>query len=74
MTQTDISYVHAMRLVEYDTGADINAHPGVVQRDREHSKGSESAGSRGGDVGHLPETPSHHLHGLVRMGPFGLRP
>ena len=74
MTQTDISYVHAMRLVAYDTGANINAHPGVVQRDRESRKSSESTRTRSGDSRHLPQALPDDLHGLVRMGPFDVPP
>ena len=69
-TQTDITYVHVMRLVEYDTGADINAHPRVVQRDRESRKSSESKRTRGGDPGHLPAAQSNDLCEYIRVGPF----
>ena len=37
--QTNISYVHVMRLVQYDTG-EINEDFRIVQRDRQSCKGS----------------------------------
>ena len=61
----DISYVHAMRLVEYDTEPNVNAHPRRFFGNRESRKGGESTGARSGDSGCLPEASSYDLHGLT---------
>ena len=71
-TQTNISYVHWMRLVEYDTN--LNEGPRIVQWDREPRKGSESSGARRSDSRHLPSTQTDNLQEHIGVGPFGVSP